>query len=115
MTLTVLDLSNNRIGTIDENALDGCTNLRFLYLNQNNISNWVDINPNTLLQPAFHLEELSLAGNPLTSFTTVDQSYVLTSSSLKLLDLSNCKISKIFGPVLDGKFIVPYDSSSVID
>ncbi|XP_037035716.1 toll-like receptor 6 [Bradysia coprophila] len=102
MTLTVLELSNNRIQTIDENALDGCTNLRFLYLNHNNISNWVDINPNLLLQPAVHLEELSLAGNPLTSFTTVDQSYVLTSSSLKLLDLSDCKITKIVGPVLDG-------------
>lgn len=102
MTLTVLELSNNRIQTIDEHALDGCTNLRFLYLNHNNISNWVDINPNLLLQPAVHLEELSLAGNPLTSFTTIDQSYVLTSSSLKLLDLSHCKITKIVGPVLDG-------------
>lgn len=103
MTLNILSLSSNRIQTIDENALTGCTNLRSLYLNHNNISNWVDINPNLLLQPAVHLEELSLAGNPLTSFTTVDQSYVLTSSSLKLLDLSDCKISKIVGPVLDGK------------
>lgn len=105
MLLTTLELSNNHIETIDENALEGCVNLRFLYLNKNNISNWVDINPNMILQPAIHLETLSLAGNPLTSFTTVDQSYVLTSSSLKLLDLSDCKISKITGPVLDGKFV----------
>lgn len=101
--LTTLELSSNRIRTIDENALEGCINLRFLYLNKNNISNWVDINPNMLLQPAIHLETLSLAGNPLSSFTSIDESYVLTSASLKLLDLSDCKISKINGHVLDGK------------
>lgn len=105
MTLTTLELSNNHIQVIGENALQDCVNLRFLYLNKNNISNWVDINPNMLLQPALHLETLSLAGNPLTSFTTVDQSYVLTSGSLKLLDLSDCRISKITGPVLDGKLM----------
>lgn len=101
--LTTLQLSNNEISEIPKNSLIGCTNLRFLYLNNNNLTNWADIKPNDLLLPAIGLETFSLAGNPLSSFSTIDQTFVLISNSLKLLDLSECRITKITGQfVLQG-------------
>lgn len=103
VALETLELSANFISKISKNSLFGCINLRFLYLNKNNITNWIDINPNELLQPAVNLHTLSVAGNPLTSFTSVDETFVLTSNSLKLLDISDCKIQKVTGTnVLQG-------------
>lgn len=103
--LTTLQLSYNEISEIPKTALTGCTNLRFLYINGNNITNWADIHPNDLLLPAIGLETFSLASNPLTSFSTIDQTFVLISSSLKILDLSDCRITKVSGQfVLQGNF-----------
>lgn len=101
--LTTLDLSDNMIHQIPENALTMLPSLRFLYVNNNHIANWADIRPNTVLQSAPNLETLSLSGNLLTSLTSIDQSFVLTSHSLKILDLSDCKITKVTGQfVLQG-------------
>ena len=61
------------------------------------------INPRNLLEPVVSLTELSLAGNPLTSFSTNDETLLLVSNSLTVLDLSHCKITKVQGEqVLQG-------------
>lgn len=72
-------------------------------MGHNAIANWIDINPNSLLLPAFQLRELNLAGNKLSSFTSLDEKYVLISNSLEELNLSKNNIAKISGDeVLQG-------------
>ncbi|XP_058463249.1 uncharacterized protein LOC131437733 [Malaya genurostris] len=95
--LRYLDLSSNHISTIAANSLDGLSSLKQLNVANNNISNWADISPNELLQKTLFLEELSLAENQFTSFSSNDISLVMISASLKYLDLSNCKITKVSG------------------
>ena len=103
--LITLDISYNVISELPETALKGCNNLMFLYLSNNNISHWAAIKPNTVLQMAVSLEAFSLSGNPLTSLSSIDFSYILTSASLKLLDLSDCRITKVSGShVLQGNY-----------
>lgn len=94
--LETLDLSNNEIASIAETA-SLPPNLRNLYLANNNITNWVDINPSKLLVTAAYLHTLSLAGNSLHSLTSNDERLLLISGSLKLLDLSECSISRVSG------------------
>lgn len=101
-SLEVLDLSNNHITKITPNLLEELTSLQFLYLQSNNISNWIDISPNTLLLPALRLNYLSLAENPFTSFSNNDELFLLVSSTLKWLDLSNCRIAKVGYFILQG-------------
>lgn len=98
----MLDLSSNHIYIIQENFLEQLTSLQFLYLQNNNISNWIDISPNTLLLPALSLNYLSLAENPFTSFSNNDEEFILVSSTLKWLDLSNCRIAKVGYFILQG-------------
>ena len=77
--------------------------MKQLDLSKNNISSWLAINPRTLFEPAVSLTELSLSGNPLTSFSTNDDSLLVVSDSLRHLDLSHCKITKVTGhQVLQG-------------
>ncbi|CRL03562.1 CLUMA_CG016433, isoform A [Clunio marinus] len=95
--LQYLDLSQNHIRKLPSDSLSGMLGLRLLNLSKNNISNWMAINPRTLLEPALSLTELSLAENPITSFSTNDDNLLLVSNSLQLLDLSRCKISKVTG------------------
>uniref|UniRef100_A0A182RDJ6 LRRCT domain-containing protein n=1 Tax=Anopheles funestus TaxID=62324 RepID=A0A182RDJ6_ANOFN len=95
--LHYLDLSANAITRLEEDALTGMSSLSILILSENNISNWADIHPNRLLLPAGNLKELRLAKNHFTSFSSNDDNLVLTSLSLRYLDLSECKISKISG------------------
>lgn len=98
-----LDMSGNKISRLKGNSLKGLVGLRLLNLAKNNISSWSAINPRVLLEPAVSLTELSLAENPLTSFTTNDDNLLLVSNSLRLLDLSHCKITKVTGQqVLQG-------------
>ncbi|GAB0096939.1 uncharacterized protein DMENIID0001_125240 [Sergentomyia squamirostris] len=99
--LEALILSGNRISHLSGSSLSNLNNLKTLILARNNISNWVDINPNTLLQPS-PLLMLSLAQNPLTTFSGVDDSTVLISKTLKTLDLSDCKIVRMAGQMLSG-------------
>lgn len=101
--LQYLDMSENRIQRLKSNSLKGLITLGMLNLSKNNITNWSAINPRTFLEPAVSLRELSLANNPLTSFTTNDENLLLVSNTLQLLDLSNCKITKVSGAqVLQG-------------
>uniref|UniRef100_A0A182MDK7 LRRCT domain-containing protein n=1 Tax=Anopheles culicifacies TaxID=139723 RepID=A0A182MDK7_9DIPT len=95
--LHYLDMSSNAITRLPEDALAGMSALSILILSENNISNWADIHPNRLLLPAGNLKELRLAKNHFTSFSSNDDNLVLTSLSLRYLDLSECKISKISG------------------
>lgn len=101
--LQYLDLSENRIQRLKPNSLKGLITLGMLNLSKNNISSWAALNPRTLLEPAVSLRELSLAHNPITSFTTNDENLLLVSNTLQLLDLSYCRIAKVSGAhVLQG-------------
>lgn len=94
--LESLDFSGNEIAAIPETA-SLPPNLQHFYLANNNITNWIDINPTKLLVTAANLQTLSLAGNKLHSLTSNDERLLLISGSLKLLDLSECDISRISG------------------
>lgn len=101
--LQYLDMTGNKISRLKADSLKGLIALRLLNLSKNNISSWTAINPRTILEPAVSLTELSLAENPLTSFSTNDDNFLLVSDSLRLLDLSHCKITKVTGQhVLQG-------------
>ncbi|XP_055624585.1 toll-like receptor 2 [Toxorhynchites rutilus septentrionalis] len=95
--LRYLDLSSNLLSFLPPYSFDGLHSLKQLNLSKNNLTNWAEIFPNEILQRTPSLEELSLAENQFTSFSSNDASLVLVSGSLKYLDLSNCKITKISG------------------
>uniref|UniRef100_A0A1L8E2N7 Putative membrane glycoprotein lig-1 n=1 Tax=Nyssomyia neivai TaxID=330878 RepID=A0A1L8E2N7_9DIPT len=94
--LESLDMSGNKISQLSGISLSGLHNLKTLNLGRNNISNWVDINPNTLLQPS-PLTMLNLAKNPITTFSSIEDNTILVSKTLKTLDLSDCKIVRMAG------------------
>lgn len=94
--LETLDLSHNRIKFISHDVILP-SNLRHLTLAYNEISDWISLSPTTFLESASNLESLSLAGNPLGPFTDKNDQLLLISSSLRTLDLSNCKIHEISG------------------
>lgn len=97
--LEILDVSHNRIDFVSHDVILP-NNLRHLILSYNNISNWISLSPNSFLESAPNLETLSLAGNPLGAFTDNDDRFLLISSSLKKLDLSDCQIQKISGSLM---------------
>ncbi|XP_019562172.3 toll-like receptor 6 [Aedes albopictus] len=95
--LRYLDMSSNLISSLPPFSLEGLHSLKQLNLSKNNISNWANLYPNELLQKTPFLEELSLADNQFTSFSSNDIALVLVSASVRYLDLSNCKITKVSG------------------
>ncbi|XP_065078883.1 insulin-like growth factor-binding protein complex acid labile subunit [Ochlerotatus camptorhynchus] len=95
--LRYLDMSSNLISSLPPQSLEGLKSLKQLNLSKNNISNWANLYPNEFLTNTPFLEELSLAENQFTSFSSNDISLVLFSPSVRYLDLSNCKITKISG------------------
>ncbi|XP_055298039.1 protein artichoke [Sitodiplosis mosellana] len=97
--LEILDVSHNRIDFISHDVILP-NNLRHLILSYNNISDWLSLSPNSLLESAPNLETLNLAGNPLGAFNDKDDRLLLISSSLKKLDLSDCQIHKISGSLM---------------
>lgn len=96
--LETLDLSHNRIEYISN--VEFSDNLRHLILSYNNISEWINLSPNTFLESASNLETLNLAGNPLKAFNGADDRLLLISISLKTLNLSDCQIHKITGSLM---------------
>lgn len=95
--LSTLDMSHNEISKLSEESFKFMPNLRTIDFSQNAIVNWADIAPNTLLSATISVSKLNLAGNSLSSFTSIDESYILASTSLNTLDLSDNKITKVTG------------------
>lgn len=95
--LQYLDLSGNQLSKLKPDSLKGLSSLRHLDLSRNNFSSWSSMSPRYLLEPTINLVELNLAENHFTSFSSNDENLLLISSSLRWLDLSNCKIVKVAG------------------
>lgn len=101
-TLESLDLSSNQISSMAPDSLTPFQSLKTLTLNKNNITNWQNIHPNALLLNTA-ITSFHLSGNPLTSFTSTDPNLILFSPTLRFLDISNCRITKVNGvSVLQG-------------
>lgn len=100
-SLFYLDLSQNKIQEISDDALIGYESLRTLDLTNNSIVSWDDINPNTAFQHAYNLQKLILAGNQLDRFSDNQGTPLLMNDMLTELDLSNCGITQV-GNVLSG-------------
>ena len=83
--LEVLDVQDNKIGSIDQTFFYSMINLRYLYLNNNQIES---LNRDCFLRFK-NLEYLNLSGNLL---ELLDSMQLLTLSNLKTLKLSNNKI-----------------------
>lgn len=97
--LDTLDLSFNRFESIPNDVVFP-DNLHHLSLSNNNISDWINLSPNSLLLTAINIETLDLSGNPLGAFNGADSQLLLISNSLKKLNLSNCNIHKISGSIM---------------
>lgn len=97
--LDTLDLSFNRFKSIPNDVVFP-DNLHHLSLSNNNISDWINLSPNSLLLTAINIETLDLSGNPLGAFNGADSQLLLISNSLKKLNLSNCNIHKISGSIM---------------
>lgn len=96
-SLEILDLSHNQIEFLSSDVVLP-KSLITLTLSYNNISNWLSITSNLVLEAAPNLETLNLAGNPIGAFNGgSDEKTRLISNSLKTLDLSNCQINRIIG------------------
>ncbi|XP_013149323.1 PREDICTED: uncharacterized protein LOC106111726 [Papilio polytes] len=95
--LVDLDLSNNRINSIPEDALNNMTSLELLNLSQNDFNSWLNLNPNELLQPATNLKILDLSYNKFYTMDNLANQELLISPSLETLILDNCKITSIRG------------------
>ena len=84
--LVYLDLSDNNLKLLDESVLSGARNLRYLTLSYNYINQISD----TLHAP--QLDSLTLAGNPLQSFSFCR---VSSLSHLRILNISGTGLTKI--------------------
>lgn len=97
--LKTLNLSHNRIEFIASNTILPI-NLQILILSYNNISNWLYINPTVIFQSALNLHTLDLSGNPIRAINGNDEKSLLISDSLRVLDLSDCQLTKLTGPLI---------------
>lgn len=92
-TLTSLDLSKNKINKIDETSFNGITSLSYIDISENRL---YDVSPNLFTQTT-NLEILILAKN---YFHQIPNFY---TTSLRILDLSNCQISSMRADSLQSK------------
>lgn len=97
--LDTFDLSYNRFDKIPTDLIFP-DSLHHLVLSHNNISDWINLSPNTFLLTAINLQTLDLSGNPLGAFNSADERFLLISPSIKTLNLSDCNIHKITGPLM---------------
>lgn len=101
--LTLLDISRNQI--IGERWPDvKLPKVKVLRLDFNQIYSLSLVHD--LLQRFEGIETLSIAYNPLVSFSSYNMSSILEAPLLTSLDLSGCKLTKVTGQhVLQGKWI----------
>lgn len=101
--LTILDVSQNQI--IGDRWPDvRLPNVKVLRIDSNQIYSIALVA--ALLQRFEGVETLSIASNPLVSFSSYNMSSILVAPLLTSLDLSGCKLTKVTGQnVLQGKAI----------
>ncbi|KAM8711462.1 hypothetical protein ACLKA7_000582 [Drosophila subpalustris] len=87
-----LDLSDNYIDKLDEDALKGFAHLYILSLANNLITSWADINANVSFTHAKSLTSLNLSGNSLDTFGFDNG---LISDSIVILDISSAHIRAV--------------------
>lgn len=87
--IMTLNLENNAIQSVGLNAFSGLDKLRFLDLSGNHLYHL----PTGLFEKNSNLKYLLLQGNPL-RYMTMNQPFII-SHSIKVLDLSNCRLNYI--------------------
>lgn len=92
-----LNMSRNRITTLDRSSLLGLEQLRVLDLSYNRLSQWTDINKNAF-KGLPNLIDLDLSYNSLKGFPEIYNP--LKSDSLKVLRVMNCSITDVHGDIL---------------
>lgn len=92
--LRTLDLSHNRISSLDNTTLQGLVNLEELDLSFNKFPTITAIRPNESFAHLPKLKRLRLVNNTLRTFGGQD-SFRFASSSLEELDISACSIWNI--------------------
>ncbi|CAH2239506.1 jg21512 [Pararge aegeria aegeria] len=95
--LISLDISNNQLKELSENALQNLTSLEILNLSKNRFESWLSLNPNEVLKTATNLKILDLSGNKFNSMANLANQELLISPSLETLILDNCEIDSIHG------------------
>lgn len=94
-----LNLSSNNIQTIDMISLQNFWNLEELILSNNSIMDIDAISLNTLFKIDKYIKILNLSNNNFMDLGR-DMDTVLYSESLEVLDVSNCRINSLVGPMV---------------
>ncbi|XP_022179624.1 leucine-rich repeat-containing protein 15 isoform X2 [Myzus persicae] len=94
-----LNLSMNNIQNIEKAALENLWNLEDLILSSNSIMDIADINPTELFNNNKNIKFLNLSNNPLVDLGR-DNNTILISESLEVLDVSQCQIVSLIGPIV---------------
>lgn len=95
--LLILDLSQNQISSIPQNALYNLTLLEILNLSRNAFDTWTSLNPNEVLTPATSLKVLELSHNKFKSLGALGNQELFVSASLETFILDSCEITSIHG------------------
>jgi len=94
-----LNLSMNNIQNIEKVALENLWNLEDLVLSNNGITDIADINPSELFNYNKKIKFLNLSKNPFIDLGR-DNNTILVSESLEVLDVSQCQIASLIGPII---------------
>lgn len=94
-----LNLSMNNIQNIEKVALENLWNLEDLILSNNSITDIADINPSELFNYNKKIKFLDLSNNLFVDLGR-DNNTILISESLEVLDVSQCRIDVLIGPIV---------------
>lgn len=93
------NLSMNNIKNIEKVAFENLWSLEDLILSNNSITDIADINPSELFYNNKNIKYLNLSNNPLVDLGR-DNNTILISESIEVLDVSQCQIVSLVGPIV---------------
>lgn len=94
-----LNLSYNNIHELNTFSIQNLWLLQDLILSNNSIDNVSMLNRDLLSFNSKDIKRLNLSSNPITNLGW-DESTIMVSNSLEVLDVSNCLITSLVGPLV---------------